>query len=186
MSVSFPPLFPEIADQVFLRLPRALTHWVILPANAVALPEPWLAGLYASRSFSPLVVSPRPFILESLFLGELGPVGFYYSLAYRLFDLVSEFVFLCLWCQLSLGDVFLLGAFVGVFGSWLSGPFSHLLVVFTHSTEWRFLCQAGSVGFNLGIAGWTVVGGFGLHGPRLVEGPFYLTSWYVHICACWP
>jgi len=35
----------------------------------------------------PLVVSPRPNIQESLFLWKLGPVGLYYGLAYRWFDL---------------------------------------------------------------------------------------------------
>ena len=45
-----------------------------------------------------------------------------------------------------------------------SGPCSHLLVVSTHSTGWSFLCRAGSEGFSLGIAGSTVVGGFGRHG----------------------
>ena len=64
--------------------------------------------------------------------------------------------------------------FRGVFGSWLSGPLSHLLVVSTHSTRRSFLCWAGSEGFSLGVAGWTVGGGFGLRGPCLVEGPLYL------------
>ena len=45
-------------------------------SNSVALPEPRLAGLYASGSFSPLVLSPRPNNQESLFLRELGLVGF--------------------------------------------------------------------------------------------------------------
>jgi len=54
-------------------------------SNSAAPPEPRLAGLYASASFSPLVVSPKPIIQESLFPRELGPVGFYYGLAYRLF-----------------------------------------------------------------------------------------------------
>ena len=48
-----------------------------------------------------------------------------------------------------------------VIRSWLSGSFSHLLVVSTHSTGWRFLFRAGSEGFSLGIAGLTVDGGFG-------------------------
>ena len=30
--------------------------------------------------------------------------------------------------------------------SWLSRQLSHLLVVFTHSTRWGFLCRAGSEG----------------------------------------
>jgi len=135
----------------------------------------------------PIVVSLRPVIQESLFLQELGLVGFYYRLAHRQFYLVSGFVVLCLWCLLSVKDVFLLGkAFVGVIGSWYSGPFSHLLIVSTHRTGRRFLCRAGSEGFSLGIVGWTVVGGFGLHRPCLLEGPLYLTPWDVHICACWP
>ena len=54
--------------------------------------------------------------------------------------------------------------FAGVIGSLFSGPCSHLLVVSTHSTGRSFLCGAGSEGFNLGIAGWTLVGGFGRHG----------------------
>ena len=45
-----------------------------------------------------------------------------------------------------------------------SGLCSHLLVVSTHSTGRSFLCRAGSDGFSLGIAGRTVVGGFGRHG----------------------
>jgi len=53
---------------------------------------------------------------------------------------------------------------VGVFGSMISGPCSHLLVVSTHSTGRSFLCRAGSEGFSLEIAGWTVVRGFGQHG----------------------
>jgi len=53
--------------------------------NSAALPEPRLAGLYPSRSFSPLLVSPRPIIQESLLPQDLGLVGFYYGLAYRLF-----------------------------------------------------------------------------------------------------
>jgi len=88
----------------------------------------------------PLIVSPRPIIQESLFLRELGPVGFYYGLAYRLFDLGEGVCFLCWLCLLPVGDVFLLGyTCVGVFGSWLSGPLSHLLVVSTHSTGWGCL-----------------------------------------------
>ena len=48
--------------------------------------------------------------------------------------------------------------FRGVFfGPRLSGVFSHLLVVSTHSTGRRFPCRAGSEGFSLGRAGWTVV-----------------------------
>jgi len=74
------------------------------------------------------------------------------------------FIF-CWLCLLSVGDVFLLGsAFTGVIGSLFSGLCSQLLVVSTHSTRRSFLCRAGSVGFSLGIPGWTVVGGFGQHG----------------------
>ena len=90
-------------------------------------------------------------------------MGFYYGLAYRLFDL-GEWIclFLCWLCLLSVGDVFLLGyAFAGVIGSLFSGPCSHLLVVSTHSTGWSSHGRAGSEGFSLGIAGWTVVGVFG-------------------------
>ena len=54
-------------------------------SNSAALPEPLLVGLYVSGSFSPLVVFPRPIIQESLLPGELGPVGLYCGLAYRLF-----------------------------------------------------------------------------------------------------
>jgi len=75
---------------------------------------------------------------------------------------------------------------VGVFGPWLSGPLSHLLVVSTHSTGRGFLCRAGSEGFSLGMAGWTVVGGFGLRGPRLAESPLYLRPWDEHMCAFAP
>jgi len=56
-------------------------------SNSVTFPEPRLAGLYAPWSFSSLVTSPRPDNQESLFLRELGTVGFYFCLAYRLFDL---------------------------------------------------------------------------------------------------
>jgi len=56
-------------------------------SNSVALPEPRLAGFFSPRELPPLCVSPRPDKQESLFLRELGPVGFYYSLVYRLFDL---------------------------------------------------------------------------------------------------
>ena len=55
---------------------------------------------------------------------------------------------------------------MGDFGSWLPGLFSHLLVVSTHSTGRSFLYRAGSEDFSLGIAGWTVVEGFGVHGRR--------------------
>ena len=67
-----------------------------------------------------------------------------------------------------------------VFGLWLSGLFSHLLVVSTHSIGQRFLCRAGSEGFGLVIVGWTVVGCFRLHGPCLVESPLYRTPWNEH------
>ena len=73
-----------------------------------------------------------------------------------------------------------------VFGSWLSGPLSHLLVVSTNSTGRGFLCRAGSEGFSLGMAGWIVVGGFGLRGPRLAESPLYLGPWDEHMCAFAP
>ena len=66
---------------------------------------------------------------------------------------------------------------------WVSGPLSHLLVVSTHSTERGFLCWAGSEGFSLGMAGWTVVGGFGLRGPRLAESSLYLGPLDEHRCA---
>jgi len=56
-------------------------------SNSIALPEPWLAGFFGPGELPPICVSPRPIIQESLFLRELGPVGFYYGLAYRLFDL---------------------------------------------------------------------------------------------------
>jgi len=72
---------------------------------------------------------------------------------------------------------------VGVFGSWLSGPLSPLLVVITHSTGRGFLCSAGSAGFSLGMAGWTLVGGCALCGPCLVESPLYLRPWDEHMCA---
>ena len=56
-------------------------------SNSVALPEPRLAGLSVSGIFSPLLVCvPETYIQESLYLRELGPVGFYYRLAYRWFD----------------------------------------------------------------------------------------------------
>ena len=54
-------------------------------SNSADLAEPRLAGLYASEGFSPLIVSPRPIIQESLFPQALGPVGLYHSLADRLF-----------------------------------------------------------------------------------------------------
>jgi len=114
-------------------------------------------------------------------------VGFYYGLAYRLFDL-GEWVCFSLLVVSTVGwgcFSFRLG-FRGVFGSWLSGPLSHLLVVSTHSTGRGFLCRAGSEGFSLGMAGWTVVGGFGQRGPRLAESPLYLGPWDEHRCAFAP
>jgi len=85
------------------------------------------------------------------------------------------------------GDVFPLGkALAGVFGLWLSCPLSHLLVVSTHSSGRGFLCRAGSEGFSLGMAGWTVVGGFGLDGPRLAVSSLYLGPWDEHRCAFAP
>jgi len=92
-------------------------------------------------------------------------VGFYYGLAYRLFDL-GKWVCFSLLVVSTVGwgcFSFRLG-FRGVIGSLFSGSCSHLLVVSTHSTGRSFLCQAGSEGFSWGIAGWTVVGGFGQHG----------------------
>jgi len=38
------------------------------------------------------------------------------------------------------------------------------------------------VGFSLGVAGWTVIGGFGLSGPSLVESLLYLVPWDEHMC----
>ena len=90
----------------------------------------------------------------------------------------------CIYCRLGMFS-FRLG-FGGVFGSWLSGRLSHLLVVFTHSTGRRLLCRAGSEGFSLGIAGWTLVGGFGLRGPSLVESPWYLVPCNEYRCAFAP
>jgi len=82
-------------------------------------------------------------------------------------------------------DVFLLGlASKGVFGSWLSGLVSHLLVVSTHTTGRGFLCRAGAEGFSLRMAGWTVVGGFGQCGQYLVKSPLYLGPWDEHRCVC--
>jgi len=49
-----------------------------------------------------------------------------------------------------------------------------------------FLCQAGSEGFSLGMAGWSVVAGFGLLVPPLAESPFYLGPWDEHRCAFAP
>jgi len=115
-------------------------------SNSIALPEPRLAGLFSPQELPPLCVSPRPDKQESLFLRELGPVGFYYGIVYRLFDLGCGFVFLYWLCLLSAGDVFLLGsAFAGVIGLWLSGPWSHLLVVSTYSTGRRIISLSGRV-----------------------------------------
>jgi len=36
------------------------------------------------------------------------------------------------------------------------------------------------------MAGWTVVGGFGLRDPRLAESPLYLGPWDEHRCAFAP
>jgi len=36
------------------------------------------------------------------------------------------------------------------------------------------------------MAGWTVVGGFGLRGPCLAESPLYLGPWDEHMCAFAP
>jgi len=75
---------------------------------------------------------------------------------------------------------------VGVFGSWLSGTLSQLLVFSTDSTGRRFHCRAGSEGFSLGVAGWTVFGGFGPRGPCWVESPLYLEQWDKDRCAFAP
>jgi len=53
----------------------------------------------------------------------------------------------------------------------------------TPSTGRGFLSPAGSVGFSLRVAGSTVVGGFGLHGPCLVESLLYLEPWNEPSCA---
>jgi len=65
----------------------------------------------------------------------------------------------------------------GFFGSMFSGLCFHHLLVSTHSTGRSFLCRAGLEGFSLAVAEWTVVGGFGGHGLRLVDSPLYLTPW---------
>jgi len=52
-----------------------------------------------------------------------------------------------------------------------------------HSTGRGFLCRSGSESFSLGMAGWTVVGGFGLRGAHLAESPLYLGLWDEHRCA---
>jgi len=114
-------------------------------------------------------------------------VGLYYGLAYRFFDL-GEWVCFSLLVVSTVGwgsFSFRLG-FCGVFGSWLASPLSYLIVVFTHSTGRGFLCRAGSEGFSLGMAGWTVVGGFELHGPHLAESPLYLEPWDEPWCAFAP
>jgi len=139
------------------------------------------------RELPPLCVSPRPIVHESLLLRELGPVWFYYGLAHRLFDL-GEWVCFPLLVVSTVGWEFFsfrLG-FRRVLGSFLSGPLSHLLLVVTQSTGRGFLCRPGPEGFSLGVAGWTVVGGFGLRGPCLVEGPSYLGLWDEHRCAFAP
>jgi len=101
-------LFPEIADRIFLRLPRALLHWAALSLNSVAFLSLGWRGYMPPGVTSPCCV-PETHIQESLFLRELGPVGFYYGLAYRWLTWGSGFVFLCWWCLLSVEDVFLLG-----------------------------------------------------------------------------
>ena len=73
-------------------------------------------------------------------------MGFYYGLDYRLFDL-GEWVCFSLLVVSTVGwgcFSFRLG-FRGVFGSWLSGPWSHLLVVSTHSTGRGILSLSGRV-----------------------------------------
>jgi len=92
-------------------------------------------------------------------------VVLYYGLAYRWFDLGECVCFhLLVLSTVSWGCFSFRLGFWGVIGSLFSGPCSHLLVVSTHSTGWGFFCQAVSEGFSFGIAGWTVVGGFGRHG----------------------
>jgi len=72
---------------------------------------------------------------------------------------------------------------MGAFGSLFSGGCSHLLVVSTHSTGRRFLCRAGSERFKLGITGWTVVRGFGAHGPIWCSEFHCTYNWgYAHVC----
>ena len=36
------------------------------------------------------------------------------------------------------------------------------------------------------MAGWTVLGGFGLRGPPLAESPLYLGPWDEHLCTVAP
>jgi len=90
-------LFPEIADRIFLRLPRALLRWAALSSNSVAFLSLGWRGYMPPGVTSPCCV-PETHIQESLFLRELGPVGFYYGLAYRWLTWGSGFVFLC-WCS---------------------------------------------------------------------------------------
>ena len=105
-------------------------------------------------------------------------MGFYYGLGYRLIGLgkwvcfpllvVSTVGWGCFSFRLGLRGGFWFVAFRPAFSS----PCS-----FTHRTGRGFLCRAGSEGFRFGVPGWTVVGGFGLRGPRLVESPLYQELW---------
>ena len=75
---SFRVLFPEIADRIFPQLPRAFLCLATFSPTR-------LLFLSLRELFSPRCV-PETYIQESLFLRELGPVRFYYGLAYRWFD----------------------------------------------------------------------------------------------------
>jgi len=108
-------------------------------------------------------VCPRPNVQESLFLWKLGPMGFYYRLAYRWFNL-GEWVCFPLLVVFTVGwecfsfrpgshGVLWFLAFRPFFS-----PCSFLPIV---AGEGFFVKQGQRV-FDLGIVGWTVVGGFGL------------------------
>ena len=73
-------LFPEIADRIFLRLPRALLHWAALSSNSVAFLSLGLRGYMlpgvSSRELAPLVVSPRPIFRSPYSFGSWARWGF--------------------------------------------------------------------------------------------------------------
>jgi len=57
----------------------------------------------------------------------------------------------------------------------------------TYSTWRRFHCRAGSEGFSLGIVGWTVVEGFGAHGPIWCPSSIVpMTVGCAHLCLLVP
>jgi len=83
---SFRVLFSEIADEIFVRLPQAFLLLATFSRTwSLFLSIGW-RGAMPPGAFLPSLCPHDP-LCGALFPRELGPVGFYYGLASRWFDL---------------------------------------------------------------------------------------------------